>query len=203
MSPFVRRGDIINWLKEWREYNSLLCFYLYIVLNKNWKYLVVWTIKQRFTGLGLEDRCSSYSWVPPFSLYWYNFTRSDLLTLKSSDSNIVNDICYVPSHFQKSPVRNYFDFIDNFNTIFPHHSHQILLSHKMLTGKFTYYTMFIKKPSHIDIAIIPRRYFFIKLHTWFCLSYFLKTSIKFYSIYQYFMSIIIFFNTLSVSVSPN
>ena len=49
----------------------------------------------------------------------------------------------------------YFDFIDNFNTIFPHHSHQLLLSHKMLTGKFTYYTMFTKKPSHIDIAIIP------------------------------------------------
>jgi hypothetical protein len=29
------------------------------------------------------------------------------------------------------------------------------------------------------------RYFVIKLHTWFCLSYFLKTNIKFYSIYQY------------------
>jgi hypothetical protein len=34
-----------------------------------------------------------------------------------------------------------------------------------------------------------RRYFVIKLHTWFCLSYFLKTKTKFYSIYQYFMSI--------------
>ena len=34
-----------------------------------------------------------------------------------------------------------------------------------------------------------RRYFVIKLHTWFCLSYFLKTNITFYSIYQYFMSI--------------
>ena len=34
-----------------------------------------------------------------------------------------------------------------------------------------------------------RSYFVIKLHTWFCLSYFLKTNIKFYSIYQYFMSI--------------
>ena len=33
------------------------------------------------------------------------------------------------------------------------------------------------------------RYFIIKLHTWFCLSYFLKTSITFYCIYQYFMSI--------------
>jgi hypothetical protein len=34
-----------------------------------------------------------------------------------------------------------------------------------------------------------RRYFVIQLHTWFCLSYFLKTNIKCYSIYQYFMSI--------------
>jgi hypothetical protein len=44
-----------------------------------------------------------------------------------------------------------------------------------------------------------RRYFVIKLHTWFCLSYFLKTNIEFYSIYQYFMSINSFFNTVSVS----
>ena len=44
-----------------------------------------------------------------------------------------------------------------------------------------------------------RRYFVIKLHTWFCLSYFLKTNIKFYCIYQYFMSVISFFNTVSVS----
>ena len=45
-----------------------------------------------------------------------------------------------------------------------------------------------------------RRYFVIKLHTWFCLSYFLKTNIKFYCIYQYFMSINrFFFNTVSVS----
>jgi hypothetical protein len=29
-----------------------------------------------------------------------------------------------------------------------------------------------------------QRYFVIKLHTWFCLSYFLKTNIKFYTIYQ-------------------
>jgi hypothetical protein len=40
-----------------------------------------------------------------------------------------------------------------------------------------------------------RRYFVIKLHTWFCLSHFLKTNIKFYCIYQYFMSINSFFNT--------
>jgi hypothetical protein len=44
-----------------------------------------------------------------------------------------------------------------------------------------------------------RRYFVIKLHTWFCLSYFLKTNIKFYCIYQYFMSINSFSNTVSVS----
>ena len=34
-----------------------------------------------------------------------------------------------------------------------------------------------------------RRYFVIKLHTWFCLSYFLKTNMKLYCIYQYFMNI--------------
>ena len=44
-----------------------------------------------------------------------------------------------------------------------------------------------------------RRYFVIKLHTWFCLSYLLKTNIKLHCIYQYFMSINIFFNTVSVS----
>ena len=44
-----------------------------------------------------------------------------------------------------------------------------------------------------------RRYFVIKLHTWFCLSYFLKTNIKFNCIYQYFMSINSFFNTVSAS----
>jgi hypothetical protein len=46
-----------------------------------------------------------------------------------------------------------------------------------------------------------RRYFVIKLHTWFCLSYFLKTNITFYCIYQYYMSINSFFNTVPVSVS--
>ena len=44
-----------------------------------------------------------------------------------------------------------------------------------------------------------RRYFVIKLHTWFCLSYFLKPNIKLYCIYQYFMSINSFFNIVSVS----
>ena len=46
-----------------------------------------------------------------------------------------------------------------------------------------------------------RRYFVIKLHTWFCLSYFLKKNITFYCIYQYYMSINSFFNTVPVSVS--
>jgi hypothetical protein len=44
-----------------------------------------------------------------------------------------------------------------------------------------------------------RRYFVIKLHKWFCLSYFLKTNITFYCIYQYFMSISSFFNIVSAS----
>jgi hypothetical protein len=41
-----------------------------------------------------------------------------------------------------------------------------------------------------------RRYFVIKLHTWFCLSYVLKTNIKLYSIYQYFNT----FNDVSKDV---
>jgi hypothetical protein len=44
-----------------------------------------------------------------------------------------------------------------------------------------------------------RIYFVIQLQTWFCLSYFLKANIKCYCIYQYFMSINSFFNTVSVS----
>jgi hypothetical protein len=44
-----------------------------------------------------------------------------------------------------------------------------------------------------------RRYFVIKLHTWFYLSYILKTNIKFNCIYQYVMSINSFFNIVSVS----
>ena len=39
----------------------------------------------------------------------------------------------------------------------------------------------------------------VNLHTWFCLSYFLKTNIKYYCIYQCFMSINSFFNAVSVS----
>ena len=48
-----------------------------------------------------------------------------------------------------------------------------------------------------------RRYFVIELHTWFCLSYFLKTNITFYCIYQYFMSINSFFqHRLCFSILP-
>jgi hypothetical protein len=73
------------------------------------------------------------------------------------------------------------------------------------------YCMSIKQffQHHICFSIQPQlqlvnlhrnqRYFVIKLHTWFCLSYFLKKNIKFYTIYQYFMSINSFFNTVSVS----
>ena len=54
-------------------------------------------------------------------------------------------------------------------------------------------------PLQLVYLHINRRYFVIKLHTWFCLSYFLKTNIKLYCIYQYVMSINSFFNTVSVS----
>ena len=40
-----------------------------------------------------------------------------------------------------------------------------------------------------------RRYFVIKLHTWICLSYFLKTNITFYCIYQYLYEYQQFFST--------
>ena len=48
-----------------------------------------------------------------------------------------------------------------------------------------------------------RRYFVIKLHTWFCLSYFFKTNITCYCIYQYFMSINSFFqHRICFSIQP-
>jgi len=57
-----------KWRFEFTGTNQIPAIYFYIVLNKkNWIYLVVWTIiKQSFTSLGLEDRCSSYSEVPSF-----------------------------------------------------------------------------------------------------------------------------------------
>jgi hypothetical protein len=52
-----------------------------------------------------------------------------------------------------------------------------------------------------------RRYFVIKLHTWFCLSYFLKTNIKSYCIYQYFKvlwrNISVFYVHLRVEVGKH
>jgi hypothetical protein len=47
-----------------------------------------------------------------------------------------------------------------------------------------------------------RKYFVIKLHTWFCLSYVLKTNIQFYCIYQYFMSIKFFQHRICFSIQP-
>ena len=48
-----------------------------------------------------------------------------------------------------------------------------------------------------------RRYFVITLHTWFCLSYFFKTNITFYCIYQHFMSINSFFqHRICFSIQP-
>ena len=47
-----------------------------------------------------------------------------------------------------------------------------------------------------------RRYFVRKLHTWFCLSYFLKTNIRLYCIYQYFMSIKFFQHRICFSIQP-
>ena len=50
-----------KWTFEFTGPNQIPAIYFYIVLNKNWKYLVVWTIKHSFTGLGPEDQCSLYS----------------------------------------------------------------------------------------------------------------------------------------------
>ena len=49
-----------------------------------------------------------------------------------------------------------------------------------------------------------RKYFVIKLHIWFCLSYFLKTNITFYCIYQYFIWVSTDFSTpyLFLDTSP-
>ena len=87
--------------------------------------------------------------------------------------------------------------------IFLEDKHRILLHLSIL---YEYQQFF---QHHICFQIQPqlqlvnlhrnRRYFVIKLHTWFCPSYFLKTNIKFYSIYQYFLSVNSFFHTVSVS----
>ena len=48
-----------------------------------------------------------------------------------------------------------------------------------------------------------RRYVVIKLHTWFCLSYFLKTNIKFYCIYPIFYEYQQFFqHRICFSIQP-
>ena len=54
----IWRGNSVlemkNWI-YWSESNSWI--YFYIVLNKNWKH---YWFEQNFTGLGLQDRCSSW-----------------------------------------------------------------------------------------------------------------------------------------------
>ena len=86
--------------------------------------------------------------------------------------------------------------------IFPEEKHNIVL---YLSICYEYQQFFQHRicfsiQSQLQLVIHRnRRYLVIKLHTWFCLSYFLKTNIKLYCIYQYVMSINSFFNTLSVS----
>ena len=90
--------------------------------------------------------------------------------------------------------------------IFLEDKHKILLYLSIL---YEYQQFF---QHHICFSIQPqlqlvnlhrnRRYFVIKLHTWFCLSDFLKTNIKFYSIYQYFMSINSFQHRICFSIQP-
>ena len=41
----------------WFKSNSWIYLYIHVVLNKNWK--IYWS-EQSFTGLGSEDRCSSW-----------------------------------------------------------------------------------------------------------------------------------------------
>ena len=73
-----------------------------------------------------------------------------------------------------------------------------LLAISHTTFSLLYYDVTIQPQLQLVNVHRNRRYFVIKLHTWFCLSYFLKTNIKCNSIYQYFMSINSFFNTVSV-----
>jgi hypothetical protein len=82
----------------------------------------------------------------------------------------------------------------------------ILLSELMVTMLlFFKYNYFLKRKTAINVFFGSyrkgkyRTFNVIKLHTWFCLSYFLQTNIKCYCIYQYLMSINNFFNTVSVS----
>ena len=91
--------------------------------------------------------------------------------------------------------------------IFLEDKHNILLH---LSIFYEYQQVFSTPYLFLDTAQLQlvnlyrnRRYFVIKLHTWFCLSYFLKTNITFYSIYQYFMSIKSFFqHRICFSIQP-
>jgi len=50
-------NENLNWLARIKFMNLFLYMYIHVVLNKNWK--IYWS-KQSFTGLGPEDRCSSW-----------------------------------------------------------------------------------------------------------------------------------------------
>ena len=78
--------------------------------------------------------------------------------------------------------------------------------HKVLLHLSIFYEFFSTPYLFLDTAATSTRkftqksqIFHHKTSPWFCLSYFLKTNIKLYCIYQYFMSIDSFFNTVSVS----
>jgi hypothetical protein len=68
-------------------------------------------------------------------------------------------------------------------------------SRTLVSMNFYFFKFQVNNTLKLPVGVSPlqlvnlhrnRRYFVIKLHTWFCLSYFLKTSIAFYCIYQYF-----------------
>ena len=92
---------------------------------------------------------------------------------------------------------------------FLNHAESVCFKSVIQSGRLLFLSKIKKNASlKLPVGVFPlqlvnlhrnRRYFVIKLHTWFCLSYFLKTNINCYCIYQYFMSINSFFNTVSVS----
>ena len=102
--------------------------------------------------------------------------------------------------------------IDFFYMHFFYHVESVCFKSVIQSGRSLFLSKIKNTSLKLPVGVSPlqlanlhrnRRYFVInfvmKLHTWFCLSYFLKTNIKFYYIYQYFMSINSFFDTVSVS----
>jgi hypothetical protein len=98
---------------------------------------------------------------------------------------------------------------DRFKTLTPHGLARLLMS---IVYKYRILTSPAFQPcKYFPVGVSPfqlvnlhrnRRYFVIKLHTWFFLSYFLKTNIKFYCIYQYFVSIKFFQHRICFSIQP-